>query len=62
MYFLKILLTIKHVPVGGSLCVCAWERNGERKGQIASGTMERLRGNQLGLGRLEQWAEKPTVR
>lgn len=36
--------------------VSAWERNGERRGQIASSTQGRLRGHPLGLGRLAQWA------
>lgn len=42
---------------GGGLCLCVWERNGEGRGQIASGTLERQMGNHLGLGSLAQGAE-----
>lgn len=35
--------------------LCAWDGKGRR--QIGSDTLERQMGNQLGLGRLDQWKE-----
>lgn len=47
---------MKHVLGEGSVCGSLLGR-GMGRGQTASGTRERLRGNQPGLGRLHQQAD-----